>query len=92
MLIQHDGWVYIYIQKGIPDLKQAGKIAHAHVCTHMGKYEYTPVKNTPTLWKHETRDIVFTLMVDYFGIKFTNRQGADHLSSELEDLYVITKD
>ena len=47
----HDGWVYIDIQKGIPWLKQAGKIDNDHLCTHMEKYGYSPVRRTPNLWK-----------------------------------------
>ena len=58
----------------------------------MAKYGCAPVQHTPALWKHETRDIIFTLVVDGFGIKFTRRQDAEHLTSSLEDLYIITKD
>ena len=46
----------------------------------------------PGLWKHITRPIQFTLVVDDFGIKLTSSQDSEHLSSELEDLYVTTKD
>ena len=35
---------------------------------------------------------MFTLVVDSFGIKYNIRQDADHLTSALEDLYVIKKD
>ena len=34
-VIQHDGWVYIKIQKGMPGLKQAGKIDNYRLCTHL---------------------------------------------------------
>ena len=47
---------------------------------------------SPAIWKHDTRNIMFTLVVDDFGIKFTNRQDSEHLASALEDLYVIIKD
>ena len=58
----------------------------------MEKYGYAPVRNIPTLWKNETREIIFTLVVDYFSIKLTIRQDAEHLYSEPEDLYFTTKD
>ena len=54
-------------------LKQGGKIANECLCIHLEKYVYATVQNKPTLWKHETRDIIFTLVVDYFGIKFTRK-------------------
>ena len=37
------------------------------------------------LWKHKTRDIKFTLVVDDFGIKYTDRQDAEHLLHTLEE-------
>ena len=57
----------------------------------MEKFGYAPVLNTPTLWKHETRDIIFTMVVDDFFIRVTIRQDEDHLSSALEYLYGIKK-
>ena len=33
-------WVYIEIRKGMPGLKQAGKIAHNRLKTHLEKYGY----------------------------------------------------
>ena len=46
---------------------------------------------TPDLWKHGTRNIMFTLVVDNYGIKFASSQDAEHLVSALGDLYVVTK-
>ena len=66
----------------MPGLKQAGKIANDHLCTHLKK-GYAPVPHAPALCKHETRDIIFTLVVDDFGIKFTRTQDAEQISSEL---------
>ena len=91
-IIQHEGWVYIGIQKGMVGLKQAGKIANDHLCAHLKKCGYVLVRHTPALWKHESRNIMFTLVVDDFGINFNNRWDSEHLSSALEYLYAITKD
>ena len=35
-----NGWVYLEICKGVPGLKQAGKIAHDRLKTHLEKYGY----------------------------------------------------
>ena len=35
-----NGWVYIEIRKGMPGLKQARKIAHGRLKTHLEKYRY----------------------------------------------------
>ena len=65
-----NAWVYIEIRKGMPGLKQAGKIAHNRLKTHLEKYRYRPCRHTPALWTHATRSISFTLVVNNFGVKF----------------------
>jgi hypothetical protein len=44
------------------------------------------------LWTHATRDITFCLMVNNFGIKYTNRCDADHILTVLQQLYTVTTD
>jgi len=41
--------------------------------------------NTPGLFKHEERNICFTLVVDDLGIKYGNRNDIGHLIGVLED-------
>ena len=81
-----DGWVYMQIEKGIPGLKQAGKIANDRLKLPMGKYSYTPVPRTPPLWKHKTKPTTFTLVVDDFGSKYETLQDANHLLNALKDI------
>ena len=49
-----NGWVYMEIRKGMPGLKQAGKVANDRLITHLHKYGYSPCARTPALWKHAT--------------------------------------
>ena len=35
-----NGWVYMEIRKGMPSLKQVGKIARDRLKTHLEKYGY----------------------------------------------------
>ena len=90
--IQHDGWVYLQIRKGMPGLKQAGKIANARLTKHLARYGYRPCPFTPSLWKHYTRPISFTLVVDEFGVKYVGEKHFQHLRDALGDLYDITVD
>jgi hypothetical protein len=53
------------IRKGMPGLKQAGKIANDRLTKHLAKFGYTPVPHS--LPGNTTRDIVFAL-VDDFGV------------------------
>ena len=53
---QHNGWVYMAIHNGIPGLKQTGRIANYRLIKHLAQFGYAPVRHTPFLWRHETRD------------------------------------
>jgi hypothetical protein len=87
-----DGWVYREIQKGMPGLKQAGRIANDRLTTHLAKFGYRPVPRTPSLWTHDTRPIGFLLVVDDFGIKCVGKEHAMHLLGALRKLYTVTED
>eukprot|EP00957_Ditylum_brightwellii_P113512 8654929-Ditylum_brightwellii.AAC.1 len=78
------------IWKGMYGLLQAGCIAHDQLVQHLAKHGYHPVQHTPGLWRHETRNITFCLIVDDFGIKYTQWKDVEHLVSDLCKLYVIT--
>eukprot|EP00957_Ditylum_brightwellii_P195873 14923706-Ditylum_brightwellii.AAC.1 len=88
----HDGHIYFEIRKGMYGLPQAGGIAHDQLVKHLAKHGYQPVQHTPGLWQHETRDITFHLIVDDFGIKYTNCDDVEHLITALRELYQITVD
>ena len=92
LAIADDGWVYIEIRKGMYGLPHAGKIANDRLCKHLKPYGYAPVKHTPGLWKHTTKPISFTLVVDDFGIKYTDLADVAHLQAALEKQYEITFD
>mmetsp|Transcript_31451 Transcript_31451/g.45871 ORF Transcript_31451/g.45871 Transcript_31451/m.45871 type:complete len:191 (-) Transcript_31451:833-1405(-) len=53
-------------------------------------YLNTPVTHTPGLWKHEAKDVTLCLVVDDFGIKYTNRDDMHHLITALKELYKIS--
>ena len=82
-----DGWVYMEIRKGMPGLKQAGRIANDRLTTHLAKSGYRPVPITPSLWTHDTRPVDFSLVVDDFGVKYVGKEHAMHLLEALRGLY-----
>jgi hypothetical protein len=88
----HDGWVYVEIRKGMYGLPQAGIIANQRLEKHLAKYGYKPTYLTPGLWRHESRPITFSLVVDDFGVKCVGDQHARHLIKALEDLYTVSSD
>jgi hypothetical protein len=88
----HNGFVLVEISRGMHAPPQAGILAYNQLVTHLAQYGYAPCSHTPGLWTHETRDVTFCLVVDYFGIKYTNRCDAEHLLTALQALYVVTTD
>ena len=85
-----DGWVYMEIRKGMPGLKQAGRIANDQLTEHLAKFGYHPQKLTPSLWTHATRPIDF--IVDNFLVKYVGKEHALHLLRALQQLYTVTED
>ena len=88
--MQHDGWVFIRIQKGMPGLKQAARLANERLVHHLAPHGYAPVPHTPSLWCHFTYDTAFALVVDDFGIRASSQLAVDHLMPALRDKYIIT--
>ena len=76
--------VYIEIRKGMPGLKQAGRLANDRLTVHLAKHGYFPVPRTPQLWRHVSNGVTFTLVCDDFGVKYTNKASADHLIQALK--------
>ena len=75
----HKGYVYAKIKRAWYGLKQLGKVAHDDLVAHLKTHGYECAPLTEGLFLHKTRDISFTLVVDDFGIKYTNQVDVDHL-------------
>jgi hypothetical protein len=88
----HNGYVLVEINKGMYGLPQAGLIAYERLVKHLAKYGYHPCRHTDGLWRHDTRPILYSLVVDDFGIQYVGREHADHLLAALRDLYTVTVD
>ena len=87
-----NGFVYVEIRRGMYGLPQAGRLANDKLVEFLAPHGYKPCALTPGLWRHETRDIVFSLVVDDFGIRYTNRNDADHLIDTLKLAYEVSLD
>jgi hypothetical protein len=88
----HNGDVLTEIRKGMYGLPQAGTLAYNRLAVkHLALSNYTPaVKHTPGLFRHATRPVAFSLVVDNFAIKYVDRVHAEPLLSTLRSLYNIT--
>jgi hypothetical protein len=87
-----DGWVYIEMRQAVWGLPQAGILANKRLRQKLAPFGYHDCVNTPGLWRHESRPLTFTLVVDNFGVKFINKKDVDNLISSIKTTYSITKD
>ena len=87
-----DGYVYMEIRKGISGLNQDGRLASDRLTKNLARNGYAPVPHTPSLWRHHTSDLVFSLIVNDFGIKYTRKAGTNHQLKSLREDYEITED
>ncbi len=82
-----NGFVYLEMHRAVWGLPQAGilanKLLRKRLLPH-GHYECT---HTPGLWRHLTRPISFTLVVDNFGVKYVRKEHDQHLITCLKEKY-----
>ena len=91
-LVAADGWVYIKICKGMYGPPQARILATQLLERWLSAEGYYQCQHTPGLWRHVWRSITFCLVVDDFGIKFTDKADFEHLKSALEEYYSVVVD
>jgi hypothetical protein len=89
--LEHNGRVLCRINKGIYGLPQAGRLAQDRLIAHLATHGYHQT-STPLLFRHVTRPISFTLIVDDFGILTVGDEHVEHLLAALRELYAITVD
>jgi hypothetical protein len=87
-----NGRTMVTIRKGMHGLHHARRIARDKLILHLIDDGYHQCPHTPCLFKHMTRNIAFTLVVDDFGIKYKKEEDRDHLFATLRKHYVITTD
>ena len=85
-----NGKVLVEISKGIYGLPHAGFLAQQRLNAHLAENGYVQT-DTACLYKHKTRPIMFSLVVDDFGIKYNGQEHLDHLMMVLRLLYTITQ-
>jgi hypothetical protein len=72
-----DGHVYAEVCKGMYGLPQAGKLANDQLQKMLEPHGYLLCTVTPGLWKDSHSDLMFTLVVDNFGVCYTSKANID---------------
>ncbi len=63
-----NGSIYIKAEHSMYGLPQSGLLANKLLEKQLNKHGYRQSKLVPGHWKHDTRPIQFTLVVDNFGV------------------------
>ena len=58
----------------------------------MESHGYAPCRHTPGLWRHKWRPILFSLVVNDFGVKYVGRAHAEHLVTTLRKYHTLKTD
>jgi hypothetical protein len=69
---------------------QAGILANELLQRSLAKDGYRPTQHTHGLWTHDTRPILFSFVVDDFGVKYVGREHAEHLMECIKKNYNIS--
>ena len=75
------GFIYMEIRKAIYGLPQARVLANKLPKKWLAPAENYEIPHTPGLWKHVSRPIEFTLVVDDFGVKYVKKKNIPTISS-----------
>jgi hypothetical protein len=89
---QKDEWVHLEMRKAVWGLPQAGILANKRLRQKLAPFGYFKCVKTPGLWKHKSRPLTFTLVVDDFGVKYERKEDVDHLIASIKSTYKLTKD
>eukprot|EP00804_Cyclotella_cryptica_P019534 CCRYP_014300-RA/>CCRYP_014300-RA protein AED:0.25 eAED:0.24 QI:0/0/0/0.8/0.25/0/5/0/514 len=91
-----------YIKIKITDIPQAfineynlfhhsGILAQKLLAERLAKKGYYQCECTPGLWRHKWRPIMFTLIVDDFGVEYVGEHHAHHLRDTIKEFYNLTE-
>ncbi len=86
------GLVHLEMRRAVWGLPQGGILANKHLRRKLAPFGYHESENTPGLWYHESRPIMFTLVVDNFGVKYICQKDVQHLIVSIKTDCTITED
>jgi hypothetical protein len=87
-----NGFIYLEMRRAVWGLPQAGILANKLLQKCLLPHGYYECTSMPGLWKHKMRPILFTLVVDNFGVKYVGKVHVDHLIWCFKQKYELTKD
>ena len=86
------GMVYTQVNRGMYGLPQSGLLANELLERQLNKRDYHQSKLVPGFWHHKWHTVLFTLVVDDFGMKYVREEHTLHLKQTFKENYKITLD
>ena len=87
----HDDYIYFEVRKCLYGLPQSGKLSQTRLVKHLASHGYHQFPNVPCIFKHATRNITFSLVVDDFGVSYQHPSDFQHLIETLKSNdYLLT--
>ena len=86
-----DGFVYLDIRQAIYGLPQVGALANKLLRKYLAPAGYYKCAHMLGLWRHITRSIQFTLVMGDFGVKYIEKEHAEHLFKAPKKDYKLSK-
>ena len=91
-IVNANGLVYMEIRKALYEICHSGALAAKKLAVDLKPYGYYKVPKMYGLWRHKSRPISFTLVVDNFSVSYVDRADAEHLKAALKVHYPMTVD
>jgi hypothetical protein len=83
-----DGFIYAEVRKGMYGLPQAGCLANLRLeAVLKPQHGYVPCPVTSGLWTDLHSDLMFSLVVDDFGVRYTDKHNVERLLAALHQEY-----
>ena len=73
-------------------LPHAGIISQKILEEWLENNGYCQSDKAPVFWKHDAQTIIFTLIVDDFGVKYVDKKHDNNLINVLKKHYTVTED
>jgi hypothetical protein len=90
-VLAYNGYVHLEMQQAVWSLPQVGILANKCLQRKLAPFGYFEHISTPGLWYHKTWPILFTLVVDNFGVKYINQDDINHLIVSINKTYALTE-
>ena len=87
-----NGHVYHKIRCAIYGLTQSRALANVQLPTFLAPEGHYELAHTSGLWRHITRPMQFTLVVEYFGVKYVGQEHDENLIDAIKNHYAFSGD